>query len=251
MAIAEDEKAIEKANDRSGQWVDITMKKVQLMSMADVPGNIVRALGGRGKKKEIISSKEVVFTKADESPLKTIPEITCDSESESDSSTKQLILTLMEEVKGLKEQIKPPSENSTSVSQTGSSKSAKGKQKTWFGPCKRCGFRNHFLEDFYNKTKKAPKIPKPFTLCKYFGFNDHQSNEYEYYPGCDICGSIAHETTDCTKKTSSINKKPRIANQRSIEPNKNDEMVQESDKDDVLDIREEIDEEIPPIDEEA
>ncbi|GJS76119.1 retrovirus-related pol polyprotein from transposon TNT 1-94 [Tanacetum coccineum] len=45
-----------------------------------------------------------------------------------DSSTKQLLLTLMEEVKGLKEQIKPPSD--ASISQTGSSKSAKGSMNT-------------------------------------------------------------------------------------------------------------------------
>nr|GEX33604.1 hypothetical protein [Tanacetum cinerariifolium] len=166
-----------------------------------------------------------------------------------DSSTKQLLHTLMEEVKRLKEQIKPPSDNFATVSQTGSSKSAKGKQNTWFGPCKHCVFRNHLLEDCYNKPKrstyqstdhltkehleqvvvkktlaklkaqsshasslrKAPKIPKPFILCKYCEFNDHHSIEYEYYPGCDICGSIA-PTTDCFKKTSSNNKKPRIAN---------------------------------------
>ncbi|GJY22237.1 hypothetical protein Tco_0394803, partial [Tanacetum coccineum] len=49
-----------------------------------VPGNIVPALGGRGKRKETISSKEVVFTKADGSSSETILEITFDSESECD-----------------------------------------------------------------------------------------------------------------------------------------------------------------------
>ncbi|GJX21979.1 hypothetical protein Tco_0226424 [Tanacetum coccineum] len=33
----------------------------------------------------------------------------------------------------------------------------------------------------------------------------------EYYPGCEICGSIAHEIADYTKKTSLNNRKPRIA----------------------------------------
>ncbi|GJZ44140.1 hypothetical protein Tco_0591395 [Tanacetum coccineum] len=47
--------------------------------------NIVRALGGRGKRKDEISPKEVVFTKAYESPSKTAPEITFDSESECDN----------------------------------------------------------------------------------------------------------------------------------------------------------------------
>ncbi|GJR36347.1 hypothetical protein Tco_1212031 [Tanacetum coccineum] len=164
----------------------------------------------------------------------------------------------MEEVKGLKKQIKPPSDNSTSVSQTGSSKSSKSKQKTWFGPCKQCGFRNYLLEDCYNKSKcstcqstdhrtkeypeqvvvkktltklkaqscqassskKAPKIPKPFIPCKYCLFNDHHYDECEYYHGCDICGSIAHETTNRAKKTSSNNRILRIANQRSTKPTK-------------------------------
>ncbi|GJY76124.1 hypothetical protein Tco_0481240 [Tanacetum coccineum] len=167
-----------------------------------------------------------------------------------DSSTKQLILTLMKEVKGLKEQIKTPSNNFASVSQTQSSKAIKGKQKTWFASCKHCGFRNHLPEDCYMKPKcftcgstehltkehpeqvavkktlaklkaqssqgsssrKAPIILNPFIDCKYFGFNDHHSDECEYYPKCDICGSIAHETIDCTKKPSSNNRKPRIDN---------------------------------------
>ncbi|GJV93422.1 retrovirus-related pol polyprotein from transposon TNT 1-94 [Tanacetum coccineum] len=68
MAIAEDEPSVGKADARSGQWVQITMKKV-------------RALGGRGKRKEQISLKEVVFTKADESPTETALEITSDFES--------------------------------------------------------------------------------------------------------------------------------------------------------------------------
>ncbi|GJU53623.1 hypothetical protein Tco_1227337 [Tanacetum coccineum] len=140
MAIVEDEPSVGKADARSGQWVDITMKKVhKLLSMTEgderkhvldythvdlhyvedqkenlvnkfnllkqeqsyislnctcskvtldqllseqIPGNIVKALGGRGKRKEKISSKEVVFTKADESSSMPIPEITSDSESE-------------------------------------------------------------------------------------------------------------------------------------------------------------------------
>ncbi|GJU72070.1 retrovirus-related pol polyprotein from transposon TNT 1-94 [Tanacetum coccineum] len=157
MAIVEDEPSVEKANARYGQWVDITLKK---------------ALGGRGKKKEKISSKEVVFTKADESSSLSIPEITSDSESKcdtqeplppllkligaaptgtsgslislpdltlnmtdlsldtfvpelcldkkDDSSTVQLLLTLMEEVKGLTKQIEIPSGTSPSNSQSSS-----------------------------------------------------------------------------------------------------------------------------------
>ncbi|GJW14377.1 hypothetical protein Tco_0018510 [Tanacetum coccineum] len=213
MAIAEDEPSVGKADARSG---------------------------GRGKRKDVISPKEVLLTKANESPSKTIPMITSNSESECDnqeplpplpklsgaepigiledvitladltqtssifkktkkvpdkessvkaikkkaqtkspfvpnpstikktnSSTEKLFLTLVKEVRGLKEQIKPPSDNSTSVSQTGSSKSAKGKQKTWFGPCKQCGFRNYLLEDCYIKPK-----------CSTCGFTNHLTKEH-------------------------------------------------------------------------
>ncbi|GJS57272.1 hypothetical protein Tco_0652056 [Tanacetum coccineum] len=56
----------------------------QLLSK-QVPRNIVKALGGKGRRKEKISSKEVVFTKVDESSSKLAPEITSDSESECDS----------------------------------------------------------------------------------------------------------------------------------------------------------------------
>ncbi|GKB01854.1 hypothetical protein Tco_0829898 [Tanacetum coccineum] len=47
-----------------------------------IPGNIVRALSGRGKRKEQISSKEVLFTKVNESPTENASEITSNSESE-------------------------------------------------------------------------------------------------------------------------------------------------------------------------
>ncbi|GJV12035.1 hypothetical protein Tco_1353576 [Tanacetum coccineum] len=70
MAIVEDELSVGKADARSGQWVEITMKK---------------DLGGKGKRKEKISSKEVIFTKADESSFVPIPEITSDFESECDT----------------------------------------------------------------------------------------------------------------------------------------------------------------------
>ncbi|GKD38329.1 retrovirus-related pol polyprotein from transposon TNT 1-94 [Tanacetum coccineum] len=161
----------------SEKWTSSKVTLDQLLTKK-VHGNIVRTLGGRGKKKDIISSKKVLFSKAAESSFETIPKITSDSESEcgnleplpplpinpltmspsahdpipvkkTDSSTEKLILTLMEE---------------------------------------------------------------------YRGFNDHHSDDCEYYPGCDICGSIAHEIADCTKKPTLTKRKPRIASQRSNEP---------------------------------
>ncbi|GJZ16834.1 hypothetical protein Tco_0552957 [Tanacetum coccineum] len=67
-------------------------------------------------------------------------------------------------------------------------------------------------------SKKALIIPKPFIPFKYYGFNDNHFDEYEYYPGCDICGSIAHETYNCDKKALPSNRRPRIASQQSKEP---------------------------------
>nr|GFA16812.1 hypothetical protein [Tanacetum cinerariifolium] len=56
----------------------------QLLS-EQVPRNIIKALGGKGRRKEKISSKEIVCTKADESSSVLALEITSDSESEFDS----------------------------------------------------------------------------------------------------------------------------------------------------------------------
>nr|GEZ02722.1 hypothetical protein [Tanacetum cinerariifolium] len=139
----------------------------QLLSK-QVPENIVKALGGKSRRKEKISSKEVVFTKGDESSsvlahsksectrpsVKVSPTYVIKkkiekspivpkpcSDKKADSSTEKLLLTLMEEVKGLKKQIEIPSGTPPSSSQPSSSKATK--QKTWFGPCKHCGFKNH------------------------------------------------------------------------------------------------------------
>ncbi|GJY67967.1 ankyrin repeat-containing protein [Tanacetum coccineum] len=97
------------------------------------------------------------------SPVVPIPH----PEKKTDSSDEQLLLTLIEEVKSLKEQIKVPSDNSPSVSQTRSSKSSKGKQTTWFGPCKHYGFKNHLAKDCYIKPK-----------CSTCGSTDHLTKEH-------------------------------------------------------------------------
>nr|GEV41419.1 hypothetical protein [Tanacetum cinerariifolium] len=164
----------------------------------------------------------------------------------------------MEEVKGLIKQIKIPSGTPLSSSQPSSSKATK--QKTWFRPCKEYGFKNHLSDDCYSKPKcstcgstdhltkeyleyaavkkklsklkaqlplkpspkKSPMIPKPFKECKYYGFNDHHSDHYEFYFGCEVCSSIAHEPSDYSKKHPN-SKKPRIANRQS-EPTKKDHL---------------------------
>nr|GFA27259.1 hypothetical protein [Tanacetum cinerariifolium] len=159
-----------------------------------------KSLGGRRRRKENSSLKEVIFTKADESSSKPALEIASDTESEGeiqeplpplpkltgqnplaetklpivpksfldkkvDPSTEQLLFTMMEEVKGLKEQIKTPSCTFPSDSQASSSKFSK--QKTWFGPYKHCGLRNHPTDDCYSKPK-----------CSTCGTNDHLTKDH-------------------------------------------------------------------------
>nr|GEW65792.1 probable calcium-binding protein CML21 [Tanacetum cinerariifolium] len=297
MAIAKDEPSVGKAYTRSGQWVEITMKKVQRhLSITDgderkhvldythvnlyyvkyyrknllnkfnflnlelslcksefndlkntkalncslqneiarlkleneSPKDVVSYLkkGGRGKRKDAIYPKEVLFTKAYESLSKTAPEITSDSKSKcdnqdplpplsklsraeligtsndtkstsvpepcpnkkADSSTEKLLLTLMEEGKG------------TPLKKTMAKLKAQSSQGS--------------------SSRKAPMIPKPYIDYNNWGFNDHHSNECEYYLGCDICGSITYDTADCVKKPSPNNRKPMIANRRTTEPTK-------------------------------
>ncbi|GJW06082.1 ribonuclease H-like domain-containing protein [Tanacetum coccineum] len=179
-------------------------------------GYIVHALGGRGKRKDSTSSKDVVFIKAEDSLIENSH--ICASNDESVNDNHETLPALRKlsgaepigTTKRLKEQIKPSSDNSLSVSQTGSSKSRKNKQKA------NLVLANTVVTSY----RKALIIPKPFIPCKYCKFNDHHSDECEYYPGCDICGSIAHEPFDCDKRAPPNDRRPRIANQQSKEPTK-------------------------------
>nr|GEU50052.1 retrovirus-related Pol polyprotein from transposon TNT 1-94 [Tanacetum cinerariifolium] len=125
-----------------------------------------------------------------------------------DLSTEKLLLTLMEEVKGLlyETQLFYMWIHLCTTNEHPEQAVVKLKAQSSQG----------------SSVRKAPMIPKPFIDCKLCGFNDHHSNEYEYYPGCNIYGIIAQETSKCTKKPSS-NKKPRIANKRSTEPTEKDQ----------------------------
>nr|GEX24327.1 retrovirus-related Pol polyprotein from transposon TNT 1-94 [Tanacetum cinerariifolium] len=89
----------------------------------------------------------VIKKKTEKSPANPNP---C-SDKKADSSTKQLLLMLTEEAKGLKEKIEIPTGTPSSSSYSSSSKASM--QKTWFGPCKHYGFRNHLSDDCYSKPK--------------------------------------------------------------------------------------------------
>ncbi|GKD76791.1 retrovirus-related pol polyprotein from transposon TNT 1-94, partial [Tanacetum coccineum] len=262
----EDEPSVGKAYARLGQWVDITMKKVhRLLSLTDgderkhvldynhvdlhyvedqrkklVPGNIIKALGGKGIKKEKISSKEVVFTKADESLSKLTLEITSDSESECDSQEPlpPLPKLIGATPSGTSEKKSPAGPKPCSDKKADSSTEQlllTLMEETWFGPCKHCGFRNHLSDDCYSNPKcstcgstnhltkehlehaavkktlsnlkaqsplksspkKTPMITKPFIECKYCGFNDHHSDhcnqnplKSEFTKGTNLCENV-------------------------------------------------------------
>nr|GEW62248.1 hypothetical protein [Tanacetum cinerariifolium] len=97
IRVAEDEPSIGKGNARSGQWVEITMKKQshldQLLS-EQIPENIVKALRGKGKRQENNTQKEVLLTKADVSTSKSTPMITSDSEDDCGNQTAMLVSML-------------------------------------------------------------------------------------------------------------------------------------------------------------
>nr|GEV61272.1 hypothetical protein [Tanacetum cinerariifolium] len=318
MAIAEDEPSVGKANARSGQWVDITMKKVHiLLSMTDgderkhvldythvvlhyvedqrknltcskvtldqllseqVHGNIVKALGEKCRRKEKISSKEVVFTKANESSSMLTPEITSDSDSKCDSqeplpplpkligaapsgtptsliSLSNLTLNMVDLTLDTHEPkktrpsfklspayvIKKKTEKFPTDSKQGSDKKDDSSTEQLLltlmeekkPKCFTCRSTEHLTKEHLEHVvvkkslsklkaqsplkpspKKAPMIPKPFKECKYCRFNDHHFDHCEFYPRCEVCGSIAHEASDCLKKHSN-SRRPRITNRKS------------------------------------
>nr|GEX22839.1 uncharacterized mitochondrial protein AtMg00810-like [Tanacetum cinerariifolium] len=145
MTIAKDEPYVGKADSRSSQWVEIKMKKVHrllsmtegaeladtsncLISLADLTLNMADlTLNTSISKKTKPTSDKVSHThaikKKTETKSSTVPTLIFEKKSE--ASTENLLLTLIKEVKSLKEHIKVPSDNSTPVSQTRSSKSSK------------------------------------------------------------------------------------------------------------------------------
>nr|GEW85584.1 hypothetical protein [Tanacetum cinerariifolium] len=75
-AIVEDEFSIKKA--------DASKVTLDQLLFEQIPGNIVKALGGKGRRKEINPSKEVLFTNADVSTSESAHMITFDFEDGSD-----------------------------------------------------------------------------------------------------------------------------------------------------------------------
>ncbi|GKB91987.1 retrovirus-related pol polyprotein from transposon TNT 1-94 [Tanacetum coccineum] len=191
-AIAEDEPSVGKADARFGQWVDITMKKV-------------------------------VFTKAGESLYEPIPKITFDSESECETPKPLLPLPKLigaEPAVSPTYVIKKRTENkSSAVLGKKADSSTEQLLLILMEECSTCGSTDHLTKEHIEQTainktltrlkaqssvspstKKAPMILKHFKECKYYRLNDYHSDNSKYYPRCEVCGSIAHEPSDCPKK---------------------------------------------------
>nr|GFB38899.1 hypothetical protein [Tanacetum cinerariifolium] len=205
------------------KWTCSKVTLDQLLSK-QVPGNIVKALSGKGKKKEKISSKE--------EPLPPLPKLIGAAPSgtlESLISLSDLTLNMVD----LTLDTPVPKKTRTSVKVSPAYVIKKKTKKSYVVPkpcsdkkavsstkqllltlmekpkCFTCGSTNHLTKEHLEhadvkKTlsklkalsplkpspKKAPMIPKPFKKCKYYRFNDHHSDHYEFYLGCKVCGSI-------------------------------------------------------------
>ncbi|GJV15600.1 hypothetical protein Tco_1360923 [Tanacetum coccineum] len=140
-------------------------------------------------------------------------------DKKSDSSTEQFLLTLMKEVKGLKDQIKPSSDNSLSVSQTWSSKYHLGKldEKAddgfflGYSPvAKALGVFNIRRQEI-KETYHSMKLMKNPSLC--IGNDDH----LPYVPAFDplstnnIISDPDTEDAHCTRNINSPDESPKFS----------------------------------------
>ncbi|GJW34250.1 retrovirus-related pol polyprotein from transposon TNT 1-94, partial [Tanacetum coccineum] len=196
MAITEDEPSMGKADARSGQWVDITMKKEplpplpklteadlsgaskSLISLSDLTANMVDLTLNTAFKEIKKSSNKVsqtyVIKKKTESKHPAVQNSCPDKNAL--PSTEQLILTLMKEVKGIKKQIMIPLDTSSSVSQACSSKTPKQKvylkRSIWYLDS---GCFRHMtgVKQYLHKYSKEP--------CHKVGFGDDSIGDTKGY----------------------------------------------------------------------
>ncbi|GJX87132.1 retrovirus-related pol polyprotein from transposon TNT 1-94 [Tanacetum coccineum] len=255
MEIAEDEPSVGKADARSGQWVDITMKKDEISDLKrviekwtcskvtldqllseQIRGNIVKALGGKGRIKENNSSKEVLFTKANVSTSGSAPMITSNSEDDSDiqeplsplpkltkadpsGASKSLIslsdLTANMADLTLNTASKEIKKSSNKVSQTYViKKRTESKHPTVQNSCPDKNALLSTEQLFFNsggrsKSSKTPKQKVWYGPCKHCGKRNHLSDDCYSKLKCSTCGSISYTTKEHTKQsavTKSLNK---------------------------------------------
>nr|GEU90945.1 zf-CCHC domain-containing protein/UBN2 domain-containing protein [Tanacetum cinerariifolium] len=272
MAIAKDEPSVGKSDARSGQWVDITMKKtcskvtLDQLLFEQIPGNIVKPLGGKGRRKEN-KSKEVIFTKADISTSESASIIISDLEDDSDN---QVPLPPLPKLTGAEPSV--ASKNLISLSELTANmvdltlntaskkiKNSSNKVSQTYVIKKKTKPKHPAVQFFWHDKNALPstekllltlieedhteqttfqrssknlkgqstskptpirttKMPKTFSESKYYGSNKHHFDDCEFYPWCEICGSIAHEIVDCPKNLRN-SRKQKVAIKQS-EPTK-------------------------------
>ncbi|GJV44242.1 hypothetical protein Tco_1428778 [Tanacetum coccineum] len=123
MAIAEDEPDVGKIDSRSRTQPIGTSKGVTSTI------NLTQTSTVSNNTKKVIDKESLIKSIKKKAQPKTLVVLDPSSEKKVDSTTEKLLRTLMKEIKGLKEHIKPSSENSYSISHTRSSKSKNNKQK--------------------------------------------------------------------------------------------------------------------------
>nr|GEV22998.1 hypothetical protein [Tanacetum cinerariifolium] len=276
MAIAKDEPFVGKADARSGQWVDIIMKKVhRFLSMTDADErkhvlnytyidlhyvedqrkNLIRKVEGKRKSppKRLFSLKmmnphlclhlRLPLTRSLNvtlmEPFPPRPKLIEAAPSKlieaAPSGTLESLISLSElslNMADLTLDTPDPKKTRTSVKVSHSCVIKKDIKISYCDHLTKEHLEHVVVKKTLSKLKaqlpqrplpkKAPMIPKPFIECKYCRFNNHHSNHCEFYPGCEVCGSIAHEASDCPKKHPK-SRRPRIANRKS-EPTKKQEM---------------------------
>nr|GEV79265.1 thaumatin-like protein 1 [Tanacetum cinerariifolium] len=132
------------------------------------------------------------------------------SDKKAYSSTEQLLLTLIKDVKGYRNHLFDDCYSKPRCSTCGSTGHLT-KEHLEHAAIKKTLSNLKAQSPLKLSPKKAPMIPKLFIECKYYGFNVHHSDHCEFYPGCEVCGSITHEASDCPKKHPN-SRRPRIAN---------------------------------------
>nr|GEX37427.1 retrovirus-related Pol polyprotein from transposon TNT 1-94 [Tanacetum cinerariifolium] len=207
MAIVEDEPSDEIINLKKviEKWTCSKVTLDQLLSK-QVPRNIVKALGRKGKRKEKISSKEEPFP-----PLPKLKGVAPSSTSGSVISLSDLTLNIADltldtlDLKKTRPFVKGNHLFDDCYSKP---------------KCSTCGSTNHLTKEHLehvvvkktlNKLKaqsplkpslkKAAMILKPFIECKYYGFSDHH---FDFYHGREVCGSIAHKHLTVLRNTPTL-----------------------------------------------
>nr|GEW83275.1 RNA helicase, ATP-dependent, SK12/DOB1 protein [Tanacetum cinerariifolium] len=225
IAIAEDEPSVGKPDARSGQWIDITMKKNEVIGVNLKNESLkdeISAFGGKSQRKQNNPFKEVLFTKADVSISKSTPMITSDLEDDSDIqeplpslsklteadpsiASKSLIslsdltaymanLTLNTASKEIKK--------SNKVSHTYViKKKTESKHPAVQNSCPDKSALPSTEQLLLTLMEETPKQKVRYGPCKRCGMRNNLSDDCYLKPKCSTCRLISHTTNEHTTQT--------------------------------------------------